>query len=92
MKSLLIVFVFLSTFLLSCRKDNNNSNSTKMNYVISVNQSFQIDLKSCPSTGYEWVWTNKQFVSIVDTINCSIIPNPKVFLEAVKQSYGILKA
>jgi len=38
-------------------------------YQIAVNESFQIELNSNPTTGYSWKWTNKTSVTIVETFD-----------------------
>lgn len=43
-------------------------------YEIAVNESFQIELESNPSTGYAWKWTNQQSVSIVDALDVEFLP------------------
>jgi len=47
----------------------------KTDYEIAVNESFQLELDSNPSTGYSWKWTNKQSVSIVETLDEEYIPS-----------------
>lgn len=46
-----------------------HSKAMKTAYEIGIGESFQIELASNPSTGYSWKWTNKQEVSVVDTID-----------------------
>ena len=41
----------------------------KTDYEIAVNESFQLELDSNPTTGYRWEWTNKESVSIVGTLD-----------------------
>jgi len=41
----------------------------KTDYEIAVNDSFQLELDSNPTTGYRWEWTNKESVSIVGTLD-----------------------
>ena len=47
-------------------------------YKIAVNDTVQLDLTSNPSTGYAWMWTNKQSDSIADTINCIYVPDTPI--------------
>jgi len=54
-----------------CRK-NDVINS---DYEISVNETFQVELVSNPTTGYTWKWANEQFTNIVDTINWTYVPD-----------------
>ncbi|HZK93014.1 MAG TPA: protease inhibitor I42 family protein [Prolixibacteraceae bacterium] len=44
-------------------------------YEIAVNDSFQIELDSNPTTGFAWKWTNKESVSIVDSTGTEYIPD-----------------
>ena len=46
----------------------------KTEYEIAVNESFQIELDSNPTTGFAWKWTNKQSDSIIDTFDFEFIP------------------
>jgi predicted secreted protein len=48
---------------MSCKKYDH------YDYEVVINSTFQVDLKSNPSTGYCWKWTNKESVTIVDTID-----------------------
>ncbi len=50
------------------------------NYVIFINDTFQLELPSNPSTGYSWVWINKQPGSIVDTSNNSFLPDNPIWI------------
>ena len=47
----------------------------KPDHEIAVNESFQVELVSNPTTGYAWKWTNKQSISIVDTFDHKFIPD-----------------
>lgn len=41
----------------------------KADYEIPVNGNFQLSLASNGTTGFSWVWTNKQAVSIVESFD-----------------------
>ena len=47
----------------------------KPDHEIAVNESFQVELVSNPTTGYAWKWTNKQSVTIVDTFEYKFKPD-----------------
>ena len=64
--SILMLLLFL---LSSCDKND------RVNQEGSTESIFQIDLISNPTTGYTWKWTNKQSITIVDSINHYFIPN-----------------
>ena len=67
--------------LSTCSKnEKNNSVNMKTNYEIAVNESFQVELDSNPTTGFGWKWTNKQSVSIVDSTGNEYIPNTPVLM------------
>ncbi|MFC2086319.1 protease inhibitor I42 family protein [Bacteroidota bacterium] len=81
MKALFIQFLTLVLIISSCEKVNkSNSDNTTLDYEISINDTFHIDLISNPSTGYSWAWTNKQLVSIVDTIDHSFVPDTPILV------------
>ena len=54
-----------------CRKND----VTNADYEISIDETFQVELVSNPTTGYTWKWANEQFTSIVDTINWTYVPD-----------------
>lgn len=67
MKTILILIIGILLFR-SCEQEKQTKIlDPVVDYEISINQRFQIELKSNPSTGYLWSWTNKQNVSAVDT-------------------------
>jgi inhibitor of cysteine peptidase len=81
MKNLSIALVALVLVFSSCEKDEQNkSDNIKPDYEISINESFQLDLISNPTTGYSWKWTNREIVSIVDTIDHSYAPDTPILL------------
>jgi len=45
------------------------------NYEIAVNDSFQIELDSNPTTGFAWKWTNRESGSIVESTSTDYIPD-----------------
>ena len=65
----LILASTLLIFTSGCKK-NNRSN---VDYEISVDEIFEVELVSNPTTGYSWKWTNRPFISIVDTIDWNYI-------------------
>ena len=54
-----------------CRKND----VTNADYEISIDETFQVELVSNPTTGYTWKWANEQFTNIVDTINWTYVPD-----------------
>ncbi len=62
------------------KTDNIISDNINADYEIGLNESFQLDLVSNPTTGYSWRWTNKQSVSIVDTFDYSFIPDSPILV------------
>jgi len=50
----------------------------KSDYEIELNENFQLELDSNPTTGFAWKWTNKQSVTIVDSVGREYIPNTPV--------------
>ena len=72
-----IIFIALFIFIRSmsgCERQGNTEN-IKTDYEIMINDSFQIDLESNPTTGYSWKWKNKSAVSIVDSFTYQYIPS-----------------
>jgi predicted secreted protein len=62
------IFFLLLLTMTFCFKNDQNVIEGK------VNSFLKIDLISNPSTGYEWIWTNKQEITIVDSIGYSFVP------------------
>jgi len=52
----------------------------KTDFEIAVNESFQVELDSNPTTGFGWQWTNKQSVSIVEILDQQYIPNKPILI------------
>ena len=61
----LLIILFILT---SCEKQDQG------NQEVTLNSIFQIDFVSKPSTGYTWKWTNKQSITIVDSIDFGFTP------------------
>ena len=66
--------------LSTCSENNKTVGDTKTDYTIAVNENFQIELDSNPTTGYNWNWVNKKSVSIIDTFDYKYIPNTPVLM------------
>jgi predicted secreted protein len=49
-------------------------------YNTLLGDTIQLNLNSNPSTGYEWIWTNKQSPSIVDTIGFNYIADTPILI------------
>jgi inhibitor of cysteine peptidase len=73
MKTLFISIFLVIVFCSGCILRNSKSNDIKVDHEIAINESFQIELVSNPTTGYSWKWTNKQTVSILDTFDFKYI-------------------
>jgi predicted secreted protein len=63
---LLIVFVLVSS---GCEKEG-----PKADYEISVNELLDVTFESNPSTGYSWIWANKEKVLVVDSADYVFYP------------------
>jgi predicted secreted protein len=75
MKTFSITFFFLTTLFSGCTNNSiNNSDITKADYIISVNEQIQLVIPSNPTTGYSWKWVNKNSVTAVDTFDYHFIP------------------
>jgi len=68
MKTTVSLVIILSCILTSCKKDVQEDQEG------TVNSIFLIELISNPSTGYTWKWTNKQVITIVDSIDHCFSP------------------
>jgi inhibitor of cysteine peptidase len=76
METLSITLLSLFLIFSTCSKnEKNNSDNMKTNFEISVNESFEVELDSNPTTGFAWKWANKESVSIVDSTGTEYIPN-----------------
>jgi predicted secreted protein len=79
MKTLSITFFFLTTLFSGCTNNSiNNSDRSKADYIISVNEQIQLVIPSNPTTGYSWKWRNKNSVTVVDTFDYHFIPDNPV--------------
>jgi len=47
-------------------------------YEIKVNESFQVEFESNPTTGFTWKWENEQNVSIVESKGSEYFPQVPV--------------
>ena len=64
----------------SCTTDPKDpSEEFKTYYEIAVNEEFQIDLASNPTTGYTWQLANKQTLDIVESISQEYISDANLF-------------
>lgn len=60
----------LSVSFSECKQlSDGTKDQTKMDFEIKVHERFKIKLESNPTTGYQWKWSNKQDISIVDSTN-----------------------
>lgn len=67
MKKVLITILAISLF--SC----NSQKNIKADYEVNKNETFEVVLKSNPSTGYSWKWIKEQPSKIVDSISSTYI-------------------
>jgi inhibitor of cysteine peptidase len=69
MKTLPLILIFVLTLSNRCGKDDsNNYGNPETGYELTLNNQFTIELASNPTTGYSWKWTNKQSVTVVDSV------------------------
>ncbi len=65
-----ILFIVLMTAISAC---NTNQmiveDDISVDFEVLIGESFSMNLKSNPTTGYSWYWVNKENVEIVDSIN-----------------------
>ncbi|MBM4176751.1 MAG: protease inhibitor I42 family protein [Ignavibacteria bacterium] len=72
----IIFLLVISSLFFICRKNgDNNGSDYKFDFDIEKGKSFQIELKSNPTTGYSWKWINRTSVSIVDTAGYKYLPD-----------------
>tara|TARA_Y100000991_G_scaffold34742_1_gene22996 strand:- start:3359 stop:3721 length:363 start_codon:yes stop_codon:yes gene_type:complete len=69
MKNILIPILSSIILLSGCRKND----LINADYEISVDETFQVELVSNPTTGYTWKWANGEFTTIVDSINWTYV-------------------
>ncbi len=80
MKTLSFVFLFIIVFP-GCRKNKYFSNEkTNADYEIAVNEQFQLNLISNPTTGYSWKWVNEQAVKVVHSSDKSFVSDTPVLV------------
>lgn len=72
-------------------RDKIEPESIIVDYEISINGEFQIELISNPTTGYSWAWVNKQTVDIVDTVDWSYIADTPVIAGSGGKEIWIFK-
>lgn len=80
MRFFIIVFFTIIFSSFCYEKDGSEIEKARVDYDISINESFQLDLNSNPSTGYSWNWINKPLVTIVDTFNYAYTPDLPVII------------
>ena len=61
------------TILILCAADNCTKN-VQSDHQGKVGSIIKIELISNPTTGYSWKWTNKESISILDSIGYSFVP------------------
>ncbi len=59
------IFSILAVTLFSC----NSQKNVKADYSVNKNETFEISLKTNPTTGYSWKWIKNQSSKIVDSIS-----------------------
>ncbi len=65
-----VVFTILAISLFSC----NSQKNIKADYKVNKNETFEISLKSNPTTGYSWKWIKNQSSKILDSVSSMYIP------------------
>jgi len=78
METLSITLLSLLLTLSTCSKNEKNADNMKTDFEIAVNEGFQLELASNPTTGFAWKWINKDLVSIVDSTGMEYIPDSPV--------------
>ena len=65
-----VICLLLTTILslISCETNDQDYQEGTIDSII------KIDLISNPSTGYTWKWTNRQVITVVDSIDHSFVP------------------
>ncbi len=78
MKRLIIALLLLFAFFSSCEKDDSTEKENiNTDYVISIDEEFDLELVANASSGYNWQWVNSQTIEIVDLIDYNyIVDNP----------------
>ena len=68
MKKIIITILTISLF--SC----NTQKNIKADYNVNKNETFEISLKSNPTTGYSWKWIKNQSINLVDSVSSTYVP------------------
>ena len=75
MKNLTILLFVITVIAFGCKtanvnstgiEDANSMTSESVKYKIAIGETFEIKLKSNPTTGYKWKWLNKEAITVVD--------------------------
>jgi inhibitor of cysteine peptidase len=64
------VITILAISLFSC----NSQKNIKSDYEVNKNETFEISLKSNPTTGYSWKWIKNNSSKVFDSISLIYIP------------------
>jgi inhibitor of cysteine peptidase len=67
MKKIAIIVLAISLF--SC----NSQKGIKADFEVNKNETFEVSLKSNPTTGYSWKWIKNNATKIVDSISTNFI-------------------
>ena len=63
------VYYLFTISLLAC----NSQKDIKTDYEIKANETFEIELKSNPTTGYSWKWVKNDSPSILDSVSATYL-------------------
>jgi predicted secreted protein len=77
MKNFIFVLVVLNLFI-KCKKEDKETNPSTFDYIVKIDSGFKVALKSNPTTGYSWQWTNTRAVPIIDSIGYSFVADTPV--------------
>jgi len=69
MKLLSVLTILILCVTYSCTKNIQTDHQAKVDSII------KIELISNPTTGYSWKWTNKESITILDSIGFRFLPN-----------------
>lgn len=70
-------FIGLAVLLLSACQTTVKHEATPSDYIVRKGETFSVDLKSNPTTGYRWILTNRASASAVDSLSDTYIPDKK---------------
>jgi inhibitor of cysteine peptidase len=59
------IIIVLATGLFSC----NSQKGMQSDYEVNKNETFEVILKSNPTTGYSWKWVKNQSSKLVDSVS-----------------------